>query len=160
MSRQSDASPPSQGPTLVRLAWHSSGTYDRMSNTGGSYKGTIRFKEELAHGANAGLAKAVAKLEPLKDKYPCMPPFRRPIRRPAAASSPSDCADVSYADLYTLAGAVTIEVLGGPEMPWKGGRVDAMDPKDVTPDGRLPDADKVVTLAAGSVRCGPILFDW
>ena len=39
-----------QGPTLVRLSWHSSGTYDRMSKTGGSGQGTIRFKEELAHG--------------------------------------------------------------------------------------------------------------
>ena len=39
-----------QGPTLVRLSWHSSGTYDRMSKTGGSGQGTMRFKEELAHG--------------------------------------------------------------------------------------------------------------
>lgn len=111
---------PDWGPTFVRLAWHSSGTYDKMSKTGGSGKGTIRFKEELSHGANAGLDKAVAKLEPLKDKYPY----------------------VSYADLYTLAGAIAIETLGGPNIPWRGGRVDSMDPKDVTPDGRLPDADK------------------
>jgi len=111
---------PDFGPTLVRLAWHSSGTYDKMTNTGGSSKGTMRFKEELSHGANAGLDKAVAKLEPLKDKYPY----------------------VSYADLYTLAGAVAIETLGGPDIPWKGGRVDSVDPTDVTPDGRLPDADK------------------
>jgi len=45
-----------------------------MTNTGGSSKGTIRFKEELSHGANAGLDKAVAKLEPLKEKYPCTSP--------------------------------------------------------------------------------------
>jgi len=108
------------GPTLVRLAWHSSGTYDRMSKTGGSGKGTIRFKEELAHGANAGLDKAVAKLEPIKSKF----------------------GDVSYADLYTLAGVVAIEALGGPKIAWRSGRTDSMDPKDVTPDGRLPDADK------------------
>ena len=31
-----------KGPTLVRLAWHSSGTYDKMSKTGGSGQGTIR----------------------------------------------------------------------------------------------------------------------
>lgn len=38
---------PEKGPTLVRLAWHSSGTYDKMTKTGGSSKGTIRFPEEL-----------------------------------------------------------------------------------------------------------------
>lgn len=43
----------------LRLAWHSSGTYDRISKTGGSQGGTMRFKEELADGANAGLYTAV-----------------------------------------------------------------------------------------------------
>ena len=105
---------PDWGPTLVRLAWHSSGTYDRMSKTGGSGLGTIRFKEELAHGANAGLDKAVQKLEPIKAKHP----------------------DVSYADLYPLSGVVAIETLGGPKVGFKAGRVDSMDPKDVTPNGR------------------------
>ena len=50
---------PAKGPTLVRLAWHSSGTYSKMLQDGGSSKGTIRFKEELAHGANAGLDTAI-----------------------------------------------------------------------------------------------------
>jgi catalase (peroxidase I) len=50
---------PNRGPTLVRLSWHSSGTYDKISKTGGSGKGTIRFREELAHGANAGLTTAL-----------------------------------------------------------------------------------------------------
>lgn len=107
------------GPTMVRLAWHSSGTYDRMSKTGGSGGGTIRFKEELAHGGNAGLDKMVAKLEPIKSKFP----------------------DVSYADLYVLAGATAIEA-AGVKVPFKAGRVDALDPSAVTPDGRLPDASK------------------
>ena len=111
---------PDWGPTLVRLAWHSSGTYDRMSKTGGSGLGTMRFKEELAHGANAGLDKAVKKLEPIKAKHP----------------------DVSYADLYALSGVVAIETLGGPKVGFNAGRKDSMDPKDVTPDGRLPGADK------------------
>lgn len=42
-----------------RLAWHASGTYDKISKTGGSQGGTMRFKEELADGANAGLVNAV-----------------------------------------------------------------------------------------------------
>lgn len=76
---------PDWGPTLVRLAWHSSGTYDKMSKSGGSGQGTIRFKEELAHGGNAGLADTAVKwMEPIHQKY---------------ANS-----GLSYADLYTLAG--------------------------------------------------------
>jgi Peroxidase len=76
---------PDKGPTLVRLAWHSSGTYDKVSKTGGSGGGTIRFKSELAHGGNAGLASTAVKwLEPIHAKYAK--------------------AGLSYADLYTLAG--------------------------------------------------------
>ena len=114
---------PNKGPTLVRLAWHSSGTYDKISKTGGSSKGTIRFKEELAHGANAGLDLAVAWMEPFYKKY-------------------NKDADLSYGDLYTLAGVVAIEALKGPSIPWRAGRKDSFDPSDVTPDGRLPAADK------------------
>lgn len=31
--------------------------------------------------------------------------------------------------------------MGGPTIPWGAGRVDALDPSAVTPDGRLPNAD-------------------
>jgi len=31
--------------------------------------------------------------------------------------------------------------MGGPAIGWSSGRVDAMDPSTVTPDGRLPNAD-------------------
>ena len=110
---------PDVGPTMVRLAWHSSGTYDQISKTGGSGGGTIRFKEELAHGGNAGLDKMVARLEPIKSSFP----------------------DISYADLYVLGGATAIEA-AGVKVPFKAGRVDAITPDAVTPDGRLPDASK------------------
>ena len=77
------AKEPDWGPTMVRLAWHSSGTYDKMKKDGGSGRGTIRFKEELAHGGNAGLGDTAVKwLEPIYAKYD----------------------GLSYADLYTLAG--------------------------------------------------------
>jgi len=114
---------PDKGPTLVRLAWHSSGTYDKMSKTGGSGAGTLRFREELAHGGNAGLADTAVKwMEPLHGKY--------------------KDAGLSYADLYTLGGVAAIRTMGGPTIPWSAGRVDAMDPAiSVTPDGRLPNAD-------------------
>ena len=90
-----------------------------MSRTGGSGQGTIRFKEELAHGANAGLDQPVSWLEPVHAAHP----------------------GLSYADLYAFAGVVAIEAMGGPSIPFRAGRVDAMDPSAVTPDGRLPEAD-------------------
>ena len=79
---------PDKGPTFVRLAWHSSGTYDKQSKDGGSGGGTIRFEKELAHGGNAGLAKtAVQWMEGIKSKY-------------------GD--GLSYADLYTLGGGMYV----------------------------------------------------
>ena len=100
---------PDWGPTLVRLAWHSSGTYDKMSKTGGSQLGTMRFKEEFSHGANAGLNKAVSKLEPLKQKVEMRALLMFQLR--IQAIIPFQFPDVSYADLYTLSGVVAIETL-------------------------------------------------
>lgn len=56
----------SYGPVLVRLAWHASGTYDKLTNTGGSNGATMRFAPEGDHGANAGLVAARNFLEPVK----------------------------------------------------------------------------------------------
>ena len=52
-------------PIMLRLAWHSAGTFDVQSRTGGPF-GTMRHKGELAHGANNGLDIAVRLLEPIK----------------------------------------------------------------------------------------------
>ena len=49
--------------------WHSAGTFDVQSKTGGPF-GTMRHKAELAHGANNGLDIAVRLLEPLKEQFP------------------------------------------------------------------------------------------
>jgi len=108
------------GPVLVRLAWHAAGTYDKKSNTGGSDGATMRFVPESGHGANAGLDTARAFLEPIKQKFP----------------------QITYADLWSLAGAVAIEEMGGPHIPWRAGRADKSDGTFCTPDGRLPDATK------------------
>ncbi|KAJ2780692.1 heme peroxidase [Coemansia javaensis] len=108
----------SYGPVFVRLAWHASGTYDVRTKTGGSDGATIRFAPESGHGANAGLDVARARLEPLKKKYP----------------------HISYGDLYTLAGVVAVQELGGPTIRWRPGRTDGKVATDCTPDGRLPDA--------------------
>lgn len=106
--------------TFVRLAWHCSGTYDKSDNSGGSDGARMRYHPEMNWGANAGLDIARAALEPIKDKYP----------------------ELSYSDLYTLAGVVAVEESGGPTIPFRLGRKD-MDSGDTSPpDGRLPDADK------------------
>ena len=54
------------GPVLLRLAWHASGTYDKVTGTGGSNGATMRFAPESDHGANAGLVAARDFLEPVK----------------------------------------------------------------------------------------------
>ncbi|KAL4857583.1 Cytochrome c peroxidase [Chlorella vulgaris] len=111
----------SYGPVLVRLAWHTSGTYDKNTNTGGSNGATMRFLPESAWGANAGLGDARDLLEPVKQKFPW----------------------ISYSDLWTLAGATAVEAMGGPHVPWRPGRSDyALDQFVANPDGRLPDGDK------------------
>jgi len=110
----------SYGPVLIRLAWHAAGTYCKVSKTGGSNGATMRFEPESKHGANAGLHVAREKLEKIKKKYP----------------------GLSYADLWTLAGVVAVEEMGGPKVPWRSGRSDAGDNKTCPPNGRLPDAEK------------------
>ncbi|CAG8765107.1 17235_t:CDS:2, partial [Acaulospora colombiana] len=108
----------SLGPLFVRLAWHSSGTYDKHTKTGGSDGATMRYTIEANDPANAGLEHARKFLEPIKEKHNW----------------------ISYGDLWTLAGVVSIEAMGGPMIPWKPGRKDATDDLNVPPNGRLPDA--------------------
>ncbi|XP_042512474.1 L-ascorbate peroxidase 2, cytosolic-like [Macadamia integrifolia] len=103
-------------PIVVRIAWHSAGTYDVKTKTGGPF-GTMKYPEERAHGANAGLDIAVRLLEPIKEQFPIL----------------------SYADFIQLAGVVAVEVTGGPEIPFHPGREDKPEPP---PEGRLPDATK------------------
>ncbi|KAK4520819.1 uncharacterized protein ATC70_006699 [Mucor velutinosus] len=110
----------SYGPVLLRLAWHSSGTYNAEDGSGGSNGGTMRFRAEAEHAANNGLEVARNLLEKhIKPKYP----------------------ELSYGDMYTLGGVVAIQELGGPNIKWRPGRRDQGDNK-CTPDGRLPDGSK------------------
>jgi len=109
----------SYGPLFVRLAWHASGTYDNVTNTGGSEGASMRFPGESNWGANAGLHLARNRLEPIKARFP----------------------GLTYADLWTLAGSVAIEEMGGPKIDWRSGRKDALEGPSPLPDGRLPDAD-------------------
>jgi L-ascorbate peroxidase len=101
-------------PLMLRLAWHSAGTFDVKTKTGGPF-GTMKHKEELAHAANNGLDIAVRLLEPIKEQFPIL----------------------SYADFYQLAGVVAVEVTGGPDVPFHPGREDKATPPV---EGRLPNA--------------------
>jgi len=114
------------GPVLVRLAWHSSGSYSAEDKSGGSNWATMRFSPEKDYGGNAGLDIARDLLESVKEEHPA----------------------ITYADLYTLAGVVAIEEMGGPKIEWHPGRWDSPDNKPTAPDGRLPDAG----LGAAHVR--------
>lgn len=60
----------SYGPVLLRLAWHSSGTYDAETKTGGSNFATMRFEPESLHGANNGLDVARNLMQKVKEQYP------------------------------------------------------------------------------------------
>ncbi|XWS59726.1 hypothetical protein CRYUN_Cryun08bG0146700 [Craigia yunnanensis] len=58
-------------PIILRLAWHSAGTFDVNTKTGGPF-GTIRHPDELSHEANNGLDMAVRLLEPIKEQFPIL----------------------------------------------------------------------------------------
>mmetsp|Transcript_10401 Transcript_10401/g.25035 ORF Transcript_10401/g.25035 Transcript_10401/m.25035 type:complete len:400 (+) Transcript_10401:1413-2612(+) len=104
----------------VRVAWHASGTYDAKDSSGGSNGGTMRFEPERSDPANAGLFIIHDLLERVKQRFP----------------------DVSYADLWTLAGCKAVEWMGGPAVPHSLGRKDFADGSLCPAHGRLPDASQ------------------
>lgn len=107
-------------PIAMRVAWHASGTYDARDGSGGSDGGTMRFEPESSDPANAGLGIVRDMLHEVQKKYP----------------------DVSQADLWTLAGALSVEFAGGPHVPHAFGRRDDPDGRRCPAHGRLPDASQ------------------
>ncbi|XP_022775436.1 probable L-ascorbate peroxidase 3 [Durio zibethinus] len=101
-------------PIMLRLAWHDAGTYDAKTETGGP-NGSIRQDHELNHSANNGLRIAVELCEEVKARH----------------------REITYADLYQLAGVVAVEVTGGPTIDFVPGRKDSLESPE---EGRLPDA--------------------
>jgi len=114
----------SYAPILIRLAWHSSGTYCPVAGNGGSNGATMRYDKEAKDPENKYLENARSLLEPIKVKHSW----------------------ISYADLWILASYVALETTCGPRIKFTGGRMDAAEEKAVTP-GRLPEAEH--GLAAG-----------
>jgi len=107
-------------PMAVRLAWHASGTFDKADSSGGSDGATMRFEPESTDGANAGLSIISDLLLDVKKKNP----------------------DVSFADLWTRAGAAAVQLTGGPKIPFSFGRTDDADNTNTPANGRLPDASQ------------------
>ena len=114
----------SLAPIFIRLAWHSSGTFDKASGTGGSNGAGMRFSTEAADPENAGLNAARAFLEPVKKRFPA----------------------ISYSDLWVLAAYVGLEHTGGPAIQFHPGRSDHQDEnywkEKGMSYGRLPAAEK------------------
>jgi cytochrome c peroxidase len=109
----------SYGPVVLRLGWHASGTYDILTKTGGSNGATMRFPLEGDHNCNAGLEAARDFLEPIHKQFPW----------------------ITYSDLWILGALCSVQEMGGPDVPFRPGRIDE-DMTFCTPDGRLPDGAK------------------
>jgi catalase-peroxidase len=131
------------GGLMIRLAWHSAGTYRVTDGRGGAASGTIRFAPLNSWPDNANLDKARRLLWPIKQKYG---------------------RSLSWADLMVLTGNVALESMGFKTFGFGGGRVDVYEPTDINwgpetewlADKRFSEDGKTLKQPLGASQMGLI----